>query len=490
MRFVLPSRSSLMWLAVCLGALATTWAVANPVAPSSNPTPTPKWGWTEGQVAAQTATALSPQPPVTVNIPAELAQLITETTALFYFSPTCPHCIEAMKEVGPLAKEGSMPWIGISVGGAAPTDIQQFMDDFNDPFLLWKDEDHGFGMAVGARSTPNVYIAHPFDPQSDPDHSATEGMAPIQVTEAYMPYSRGMAGFLRLRSHLEDPFGQMNGYQGDLVCSQCHEQEAQSWALTHHAIAYRTLYARNEAENTKCVGCHVTGMDEPGGFVLGDHGSPMSGVGCESCHGPSGPHDGERKDATASCIECHDAEHSVRFDTERAMPHIDHFRANALTPEALQAEMIQLLNGEAERPLLAFPDGPTVGAKECRSCHKTQHKWWKSDVHSQAMATLGEDASRPECVKCHATAKEYRSDIASMGESKNSLDHYRIDESVGCESCHGPGEEHILSPTKANIVGLGESCPECIIEGICKTCHTPKWDMKWDLDTRLKAIAH
>ena len=71
-------------LAVCLGALATTWACQPRAAAQTNA----PMSWTEGQVTRQLRLS---QPPVTVNIPAELAQLITETTALFYFSPTCPH---------------------------------------------------------------------------------------------------------------------------------------------------------------------------------------------------------------------------------------------------------------------------------------------------------------------------------------------------------------------------------------------------------------
>ena len=63
-------------------------------------------------------------------------------------------------------------------------------------------------------------------------------------------------------------------------------------------------------------------------------------------------------------------------------------------------------------------------ARACRSCHKPQHKWLSKDVHAQAMETLGEDASRPECVRCHATAKEY-------GPPPLSLDGYHSKGGVG-----------------------------------------------------------
>jgi hypothetical protein len=247
---------------------------------------------------------------------------------------------------------------------------------------------------------------------------------------------------------------------------------------------------RDKAEDEECVGCHVTGLGEPGGFELGDHASPMSGVGCESCHGPAGPHDGVSTDALASCEGCHDAEHSVYFDLARAVPHIDHYRASSMSDAELNASLMKLLDGEAERPLLAFPDGATVGASECSSCHESQHAWLQSDPHSHAMETLGEDASNPECVRCHATAVRYDSSVSAMGSRERRVEDYRVDEGVGCESCHGSGEAHIEAPSKTNILGLGESCPECIIEGICTSCHTPKWDMKWDLTTRMESIPH
>ena len=68
--------------------------------------------------------------------------------------------------------------------------------------------------------------------------------------------------------------------------------------------------------------------------------------------------------------------------------------------------------------------------------------------------------------------------------------HFRTDESVGCESCHGPGAVHASEPRKDNIVGLSGSCPECVIEAICTSCHTPEWDPEWNLSERLEALDH
>ena len=63
-----------------------------------------------------------------------------------------------------------------------------------------------------------------------------------------------------------------------------------------------------------------------------------------------------------------------------------------------------------------------------------------------------------------------------------------MDDGVGCESCHGSGQAHVADPTKDNIVGLGDSCPVCVIEAVCTTCHTKEWDPDWDLDQRLEEL--
>ena len=100
------------------------------------------------------------------------------------------------------------------------------------------------------------------------------------------------------------------------------------------------------------------------------------------------------------------------------------------------------------------------------------------------MTRLNEaDRGNAECVSCHATP------IAS-GPLEKALTSYRTDEGVGCESCHGPGGDHVKAPSADNIIGLGESCPECVIESICGSCHTPAWDPGWDLKTRLAAARH
>lgn len=480
---------------LCLLVLSVVAAVLAAVRPATaqDPTPPPHpriAGWSAGDKAAQTADMLQANDPVPLALPPFVAAQVTGPTALFYFSPSCPHCQHVMPEVNALVGKAGISWLGIATSRADATEIAAFAKDYAAAFPLISDEGGAFARSVGARSTPIVLLVEPAPAGAGPAVNAamvSDGTV-VHLTEGYQPFSRGLGPVVLLRSHLDDPFADFEGFQGDLVCSTCHVHEARSMALTHHSVAYRTLYTRERTDEAECVSCHVTGMGA-GGFTLGDHGSPFTDVGCEACHGPSGPHDGQADDARAACVGCHDAEHSVAFSLDKGLPHIDHFKSVHMTDDQMMARVQALGSGEADKPLLAFPDGPTVGAQACAGCHPAQAKWHaKADPHPGAMRHLSGDQAHGEgCVSCHATPTAMSS-MAPPDPAKP--DAWRASEGVGCESCHGPGGEHAKAPAKGNIVGLGDSCPECVIEAICTSCHTEAWDPEWELQARLEAIDH
>lgn len=95
-----------------------------------------------------------------------------------------------------------------------------------------------------------------------------------------------------------------------------------------------------------------------------------------------------------------------------------------------------------------------IGAAKCKSCHRSeeagdQHGAWEQAKHSQAYATLATPAAleaakkrgidKPqeaaECLRCHVTGHGQPEDSFRKG--------FKIDEGVGCEVCHGPGELHM-----------------------------------------------
>jgi hypothetical protein len=92
-------------------------------------------------------------------------------------------------------------------------------------------------------------------------------------------------------------------YIGSKGCKKCHLKQYKSWEATTMATTFEALKPgeRSEAKLTagldpnndysadeKCVGCHVTGYGEPGGFVDIETTPELANVGCETCHGPGG----------------------------------------------------------------------------------------------------------------------------------------------------------------------------------------------------------
>ncbi|MEZ4239792.1 MAG: multiheme c-type cytochrome [Myxococcota bacterium] len=460
--------------------LALTVAPSRADAPSRDPR-----GWTAGQLAKNAERVLSgPAERPELALPRKVVDQIDGPTLLFYFSPTCPHCRHVAAEVQALSQrlaaseQGKV--LGIASGSASEADLQEFVATFGVTFEVIVDADREIMSAMGVQSTPSAMLVAPVA-----GHKPKKGQGTVQVVDAWYPYLPGWDTLVegRLAGDVYSAF-RPGEYQGNAVCGACHAQEQASWELTHHAVAWRTLVRSSKETDPACNRCHVTGAGSPGGWS-GDPDSSLVDVGCEACHGPGGPHDGERADAREACAGCHDSEHSIAFSLDKGLPLIDHYRANALSEAAYTQARRELYAGEAPRELLAFPAGKNVGSEACLSCHAVEHAWWSANGHARAMDELTDDHRRdPDCVRCHATAK-------ASGPPPATLSGYDTLGGVGCESCHGPGEAHVAAGGGTdNIQGLGDSCPVCVIEAVCTSCHTPKWSPDWQLQPRLEAIAH
>jgi hypothetical protein len=109
-------------------------------------------------------------------------------------------------------------------------------------------------------------------------------------------------------------------YIGSEACKSCHEPAYTWWRDTKHGRAYATLEKLHKEFNLSCVGCHVTGYNQPGGSTV-THVENLKDVGCENCHGPGSTHAKEparkglvaRDTSEATCTSCHTREHSDRF---------------------------------------------------------------------------------------------------------------------------------------------------------------------------------
>jgi hypothetical protein len=129
---------------------------------------------------------------------------------------------------------------------------------------------------------------------------------------------------------------QQNGespFVGEAVCQGCHAKAHDTWAASQHAIAYEDLEAVGKAYDPGCIGCHVVGFNQPGGYFDINITGHLTGVQCEACHGAGREHvqnAGRKPVANHSwtpqqmCAQCHNQPHSPGFDFGRYWPKIAH----------------------------------------------------------------------------------------------------------------------------------------------------------------------
>ncbi len=121
-----------------------------------------------------------------------------------------------------------------------------------------------------------------------------------------------------------------NRYLGVAACQSCHLEEFEVYMGTAHARAYVTLSSQFVHRDTNCVGCHVTGYGDAGGFSgVRARGAlvDLVDVQCEACHGPGSEHarDGNYAGrAVESCVKCHTETDDPDFDFDTDWPRVAH----------------------------------------------------------------------------------------------------------------------------------------------------------------------
>jgi len=144
-----------------------------------------------------------------------------------------------------------------------------------------------------------------------------------------------------------------------------------------------------------------------------------------------------------------------------------------------------------------------AGVDSCKMCHKkdekgNQYGQWEASKHAQAYADLASDKAKEiadakgianaqeaaECLKCHVTA--YGVD-ASLLDKK-----YKVEDGVGCESCHGAGKDYKnmkVMKVRDDAVAAGLVIPTA---ETCTACHneeSPTYK-PFDFEARKAEIAH
>jgi hypothetical protein len=280
------------------------------------------------------------------------------------------------------------------------------------------------------------------------------------------------------------------GYSGNEFCTVCHEQENETWQLTNHASAFNTLVRHGADRDPECVGCHVVGWEEPGGFSLEDPVAHLENVGCETCHGRGGTHLDEKPPGTppaepdyeSVCRTCHSQKHSLNFDYASVLPLVSH-QANLPLAELSLEERRRIIE-ERKKPREDLL--PTLarytGSEACQSCHEEEFATWSEHPHAAAVAKLEAptETENPECLRCHTTAFGKPGGFPAGGRPNEHPD-LAV---VGCESCHGPGSTHVEDEgaNTGNIIALGDKCNSCVILQICGSCHDEANDPGFDFE--------
>jgi len=119
-----------------------------------------------------------------------------------------------------------------------------------------------------------------------------------------------------------------------------------------------------------------------------------------------------------------------------------------------------------------------VGDAKCASCHKSAVAFWKKTVHAQAWKTLVDVGKQADdkCVGCHVTG------FGQVGGS--SLGFTRHFENVQCESCHGPGSNHVAGEGNEAPLAIRRDTPE----STCTTCHTEQHSDTFNYEAYLRDI--
>jgi hypothetical protein len=143
---------------------------------------------------------------------------------------------------------------------------------------------------------------------------------------------------------------------------------------------------------------------------------------------------------------------------------------NDKATQAVYRRYLERVSGEnllANWPRLKTPG--YAGSHACASCHSKAYAVWAGSGHAHAFRDLDAQSHGmdPDCVRCHVVGLSSERGFYSVAKTPTLA-------SVGCESCHGPGKDHVENPARVSFKRVSFN--------LCVACHTiensPSFDVK------------
>ena len=162
------------------------------------------------------------------------------------------------------------------------------------------------------------------------------------------------------------------------------------------------------------------------------------------------------------------------------------------------------LDGLGIKPMpnaLLETQGNYVGVQSCVDCHETAHNTWRQTGHARAWQSLKETSipprhHDPECIACHVVGWNASQLLPYQGGFLSESETPRLT-SVGCEACHGPGEQHIRAESGANRAlqnqlrsSMRLSVQDGTARGHCVTCHDGNNSPNFNFENYWNKIEH
>lgn len=407
-------------------------------------------------------------------------------TVIVFFSPNCGHCKEELIFLNSLYTEGDLQGkfeiAAVNIGSKPPTADFTNGQNFTFPVIA----DRGRSIASLFPSfTGSIPLSFVVD-RTGAIVSRHLGFNDY-LRDIYLMELRKLAGVSN------PPLLNKNGYSGEKMCSICHEKESIQWQLTRHADAFSSLVRKGKEYDTNCVPCHVTGFGSAGGYDMNDQrqSAYLENVQCESCHGPG--HEScaafstvkpEKKKAAGwkeLCLSCHTKEESLNFIFAKRYPRVVHKNVPDLSAMSRE-ERLRFLRSYREKKNLFDNPARYVGAEACKECHNGEYRHWHTTIHAAAHKTEKAQQATQEKLFRYHTGVDGAGGYPDSGR-----------EGVQCEACHGPAEKHLAKPEAKGhdyIVSLDSECPSCVVEQICRRCHSTNDDPEFVFEKALEQIRH